>query len=210
MTQLLIATTNKHKFQEVCRIFSECGLTGWEPVPLSAFPFYEAPEEDGATFGENAVIKAAHAAAELGMMTLADDSGLAVDALDGAPGIYSARYADDESEGHDDAANRRKLLREMADVPEEKRGAAFICAAALADPKGEAVFIEGRCEGIIAREEVGENGFGYDCLFYLPQFKATMAQISEDEKNAVSHRGKAMRKMAALLTDIKNDTEQHK
>lgn len=202
MKKLLIATGNQHKLREIGDIFAANGLTGWELISLADYPDYEAPEEDGSSFAENAAIKAVAAAQATGLLTLADDSGLAVDALDGAPGIHSARYADDISAGHDDQANRDKLLREMAEVPDQLRGAAFVCAAALATPEGDAVFIEGRCEGRITWEEIGENGFGYDNLFFIPSMGKTMAQMDEAEKNSMSHRGKAMSKIAAMLAHL--------
>ena len=202
MKKLLIATGNRHKLQEIGDIFAACGLDDWELISLAEFPDYEAPEENGASFAENAAIKATAAAQATGLLTLADDSGLSVDALNGAPGIRSARYADDISAGHDDQANRDKLLREMAQVPDQLRTAAFVCAAALATPEGDAVFIEGRCVGRITWEEIGENGFGYDNLFFIPALGKTMAQMDEAEKNSLSHRGKAMSKIAAMLKHI--------
>jgi len=205
MNKLLVATGNAHKLQEIRQIMEAAGLQGWELVSLAQYPDYQPPEEDGDTFCANAAIKAMAAAEMSGLLTLADDSGLTVDALNGAPGVRSARYADDLGCGHDDCANRAKLLKEMADVPDGQRNAAFVCAAALATPDGGAAFIEGRCCGTIAREEKGSGGFGYDNLFFLPELGKTMAELSEEEKNAMSHRGRAMRKIAAALMDTAKD-----
>ena len=201
MNKILIATTNKHKIKEIAAIFSEAGLEGWEMISLDAFLDYQPPEETGKTFAENAMIKALAAAKMSGLLTLADDSGLAVAALNGEPGVYSARYADLPGKTHNDAANRRKLLEQMASVPDGERQASFVCAAALATPEQEAFFLEGRCEGEIIREERGANGFGYDSLFYLPQLAKTMAELDEEQKNVLSHRGVAMRKIALMLKD---------
>jgi len=196
----LLATGNAHKVREIKEIFADQGLTGWEIVDLSAYPEYEAPEEDGDSFRANAAIKAAAAARYAGLIALADDSGLAVDALSGAPGIYSARYAGTG----DDGDNRHKLLQALAGVPEADRGAAFVCQACLAFPAadGEVAlwFGEGCCEGRIAFSESGENGFGYDSLFYLPDKDCTMAELDPAEKNRLSHRYRAMSRAAALLS----------
>ena len=202
MKRLLIATTNQHKLEEIKKIMAEAGLDNWELVSLNDYQDYEAPEENGESFAKNAAIKALAASSMSGLLTLADDSGLTVDALDGAPGIHSARYADKNGHTHDDAANRAKLLSAMKDIPDNQRTAAFVCTAALATPEGEAVFIEGRCLGRIAHLECGENGFGYDSLFYLPELAKTMAQLTDEEKNAISHRGRAMSKIAAMLKKL--------
>lgn len=198
--KLLLATGNAHKVREIKEIFAEQGLTGWEIVDLSAYAGYEPPEEDGDSFRANAAIKAAAATRHTGLIALADDSGLAVDWLDGAPGIYSARYAGTG----DDGDNRKKLLSALAGVPEEQRNGAFVCQACLAFPAdGGDVglwFGEGRCEGRIAFAERGENGFGYDSLFYLPEHGCTMAELDPEVKNQLSHRFRAMSKAAAFLS----------
>lgn len=199
--KLLVATTNNHKLQEIRDIFAECGVTGWLLISLQNYPHYVAPEENGATFAENALIKATTAAKMSGLLTLADDSGLLVEALDGAPGVQSARYAADWGRDHDDAANRLKLLQALEKTTDEARGAAFVCNAALATPSDETAVVEGRCEGIIAHEERGSGGFGYDSLFFLPELMRTMAELSPKEKNNLSHRGRAMRQIAALLAN---------
>ncbi|NLF80404.1 MAG: RdgB/HAM1 family non-canonical purine NTP pyrophosphatase [Clostridia bacterium] len=198
--KLLVATANAHKLQEIRDIFATCGMNHWLLIGLDHYPHYVPPLENGATFAENALIKATAAARMSGLLTLADDSGLMVDALAGAPGVHSARYAADWGADHDDAANRKKLLAALAQTADEQRGAAFICAAALATPAAETASVEGRCEGRIIREERGEGGFGYDSLFFLPGLGQTMAELSAAVKNELSHRGQAMRQIAALLT----------
>lgn len=198
--KLLLATGNAHKVREIKEIFAEQGLAGWEIADLSAYPEYEPPEEDGDSFRANAAIKAAAAARMSGLISLADDSGLAVDYLGGAPGIYSARYAGTG----DDADNRRKLLQALSGVEEARRAGAFVCQACLAFPADDGDvglwFGEGRCEGRIAFAEKGENGFGYDSLFYLPERGCTMAELEPEVKNRLSHRFRAMSKAAAFLS----------
>ena len=199
---LLLATGNANKVREIKEIFAAQGLTGWEIKDLSFFPDYEPPEEDGDSFRANAAIKAVAAARYAGLIALADDSGLTVEHLHGAPGIYSARYAGTG----DDADNRRKLLEALSDVAEEDRAAAFVCQACLAFPAADGDvglwFGEGRCEGRIAFDERGENGFGYDSLFYLPDKDRTMAELPPEEKNLLSHRYHAMSRAAAFLRRI--------
>ena len=199
---LLLATGNANKVREIREIFAMQGLEDWELRDLSLYPDYQPPEEDGSSFQDNAAIKAVAAAAYSGLISLADDSGLAVEHLSGAPGIYSARYAGTG----DDADNRQKLLAALADVPDDRRGAAFVCQACLAFPgeNGETGlwFGEGRCEGRIAHAERGENGFGYDSLFYLPEFDRTMAELAPEQKNRLSHRFRAMSKAAAFLARL--------
>ena len=153
-------------------------------------------DEIGATFAENAVLKAENLAAVTGLMTLADDSGLCVDALDGRPGIHSARWA---GEAATDAARNALLLSEMASVPMESRAAQFVCAAALARPNKQTEIAEGRCEGFLLSEPRGSNGFGYDPLFFLPGLNRTMAELTGDEKNQISHRAGAITALAPRL-----------
>lgn len=157
----------------------------------------ELPEETGTTFEENAILKARAVAKQTGLMAIADDSGLEVDALDGAPGVYSARYAGGES---DDRKNRQKLLREMEYVPDSERSARFRCAIAIAFSPHDIVTASGSCEGSITRAERGTGGFGYDPLFELPDGR-TMAELKPEEKNLMSHRGHAMRKAIAIIRD---------
>lgn len=147
------------------------------------------PEEVGETFADNARAKAEFVTAQTGLISLADDSGLEVDALDGLPGVRTARYAGEDAT---DAANRQKLLAALSEIPDDDRGARFISFVAIAHPNGETMLFAGTCEGSIAHAERGEGGFGYDSLFLLPNGQ-TFAEIGSDEKNAISHRGQAMR-----------------
>lgn len=199
MRQLLIATGNAHKIQEIREILEDCGIQVERLLCLKDIPGYEAPEEDGDSFRANAIIKAEAAAKASGLPALADDSGLTVDALGGAPGIYSARYAGPEQ---DDAANRRKLLSALADTPQGQRQGAFVCAVALALPGEETIVREAIVPGEIAPEEQGDGGFGYDCLFFLPEKGSTMAQLPQAEKNGLSHRAKALEALADVLSAL--------
>jgi XTP/dITP diphosphohydrolase len=196
---LLIATDNTHKVREISAILHELGRKDIKLPDLTAYPDYAAPEESGASFAENARIKALAAAAYTGYPALADDSGLMVAALDGAPGIYSARYA---GAGHDDAANNAKLLTELADTPQERRQAAFCCFIALARPDGRFWLAEGRLEGIILKTPRGCGGFGYDPLFYLPPDNRTLAELDPKEKNRWSHRALALENALPLLENL--------
>ncbi len=192
--KVIAATRNRHKLTEFSRILSPMG---YEVVSQEEVcPGIEV-EEDGATFLENARKKAVEIFRRTGMPTIADDSGLCVDALNGAPGVHSARYADDEGDGHDDKANNRKLLRELAGVPMEKRTARFVSAISFAIGEGELVECEGFCQGQIAFEALGDNGFGYDPLFLVEG--GSFASIPGEEKDRISHRGNALRKLQALL-----------
>ncbi|MFH1124313.1 MAG: XTP/dITP diphosphatase [Pseudomonadota bacterium] len=181
---LVLATRNQGKILE----FREL-LSGFDVEIRSLMDFGPIPpvSEEGETFEENAYQKAFFTAKVLGLAALADDSGLVVEALGGAPGVRSARYA---GEGASDEANNRKLLEAMEGM--DNRKAAFECVIALAVPRGPALIYEGRCEGEITREGLGANGFGYDPVFYYPPLKKTFAQISREEKNSISHRGRAM------------------
>lgn len=193
--KVIVATRNRHKLTEFSRILAPMGyeLVSQEEV----CPDIEV-EEDGATFLENARKKAETIFRETGLPTVADDSGLCVDALDGEPGVHSARYADDEGADHNDKANNRKLLRKLENIPMEKRTARFVCAIAFVMGEGEIIQCEGTCEGHIAFEEQGDNGFGYDPLF-LVEGGRSFAEIDGDEKDRVSHRGNALRKLQGLL-----------
>jgi XTP/dITP diphosphohydrolase len=165
-------------------------------LALDDFSNVPEVEEDGKSFTENALKKARYYSSYFGKLTLADDSGLEVDILKGLPGIYSARYA---GEGGSHEENNRKLLRAMEGIPISKRGARFRCVIALVSPDGREAVTEGSCKGRIGFKEVGRKGFGYDPLFILPQFGKTMAQLSTEEKNRISHRGKALRKLRKIL-----------
>ena len=195
MKQVVIATKNKGKAKDFEALF---GPFGYEVVTM----FDVAPEveidETGKTFEENAILKAETLANLLGKIVIADDSGLAIDALNGEPGVYSARYAGD----HDDEANMVKVLENMKDVPEEQRTARFGCALAIAGPNMETKTVFGTCEGVIAHEKKGTNGFGYDPIFYVPALEKHMAELSAEDKGAISHRGNAIRKLALELAEL--------
>ena len=160
---------------------------------------WEEVEETGSTFAENAIMKARIAAQRTGLVSLADDSGLEVDALQGAPGVYSARYA---GEPKDDERNNDKLLKELEGVPDEQRTARFCCSLAVVSPTGEEFLTEGIVEGRILNERRGKEGFGYDPLFYLPDFGRTMAQLNLSQKNKISHRAQAFRQVVPRLKEL--------
>lgn len=182
---VLAATNNAHKLAEI--------KAKLEPLGIRVFSLQEKnisciPEETGSTFRDNALAKARAIHALAAMPVLADDSGLTVEALHGAPGVWSARYAGEHA---DDAANNARLLSELADVPPGRRQAAFVCALAFIDDRGEEVF-EGHCPGEILTHPVGENGFGYDPLFFLPKIGLSMAELPMEKKNTLSHRARAL------------------
>jgi len=194
--ELLVATTNPGKLAEVRAYLKNLPL---KIVSLNDLGQWPVVVEDRATFDENALKKARTLAEYSGCLTLADDSGLEVDALDGAPGIYSARYGGAEG---DDDKNNQKLLRELIGVPDEKRTGRFVCALALCAPKARGMkdwTARESCEGRIAFELKGQNGFGYDPLFFYPPFGKTFGEIDREIKATVSHRGKALRKLAEAL-----------
>lgn len=193
----VVATRNRDKAREIREIMGG----RFDLRALSDFP--EAPEvvEDGSTYLENAMKKARSCFRATGLPSLADDSGLEVDFLDGAPGVRSSRFA---GEGGDYRANNRKLLEAMKGVPRENRTARFRCVVALADADGEA-WVEGICEGLILDACRGESGFGYDPVFFVPDENRTFAEMSPDEKNAISHRGVAFRKAATMLARRRMD-----
>ena len=191
--KLLVATGNPGKMREVSHILK--GLP-FRVLSLQNLGLSMTVEETGETFAENAILKANAYCASAGMLTMADDSGLVVDALDGRPGVLSARYG---GEGLTDPQRVELLLRELEDVPWEKRTARFRCVIALAWPDGQVETVEGVVEGVIQYEPEGCNGFGYDPIFHLPERGCTTAQLSTSEKNRISHRGQAVRKAAELL-----------
>lgn len=193
---LVLASNNQGKLREIRQLLAPLGL---EVKTAAQAGFSEDVEETGDTFEANAKLKACTVAEALGLPALADDSGLAVEALGGAPGVYSARYA---GPGASDAERSAKLLRELAEVPEEKRAAAFVCVMACCLPSGQVLTAQGRLEGRIALEPAGSNGFGYDPVFELPERGCTVAQLSAEEKNAISHRGRALRELAKDLVDF--------
>jgi XTP/dITP diphosphohydrolase len=206
--RLLIATTNPGKLREFRDLLD--GMA-WHCVDLSALGAMAAIEETGQTFRANAVLKAAGYAKALGTWTLADDSGLCVDALEGKPGVHSARWAAMNGAGRGDAANNKLLLEQMENVPDERRGARFVCALALADPRGDVVItVQDDVHGRLLRAPAGVNGFGYDPLFFVPDLGKTTAQLPPEEKHRISHRGKALRRMRSLMEEmgIKGGDEQ--
>jgi XTP/dITP diphosphohydrolase len=190
--RVVLATRNAHKVDELRRILGDAGLDV-DLVGVDAFPDVPEVDETGETFAENAVLKAVAVAAATGLLALADDSGLEVDALAGAPGVRSARWA---GEHGDDAANLDLVLAQTADVPDGARGAAFVCAAASATPGGAVEVVEGRLTGTLLRARRGEGGFGYDPVFVPLGESRTTAEMSPTEKDAISHRGQAFRALA--------------
>ncbi|MCM1259454.1 MAG: RdgB/HAM1 family non-canonical purine NTP pyrophosphatase [Prevotella sp.] len=193
--KVLLATKNKHKVKELVNIF-ENSQFNIEILNLSDFPEIEEPIEDGMTFLENAIIKAHYYYAQFGIPVISDDSGIVVDALEGRPGIYSARYASMDQSNASSADNRKKLLSEMEGITQ--RSAHFECAMVYYDGK-QCVTSTGKTEGLILEEEIGHNGFGYDTLFYVSECEKAMGLLSEDEKNQISHRGKASRALIQQL-----------
>ncbi len=191
MTKVLLATRNVRKLAELRRILSE--VMRVELLGLDDVPAYDEAPETGATFADNALLKAREAARHTGLVAVADDSGLTVDALNGMPGVLSARWA---GPGRDDAANLRLVLDQIADVPELRRGAAFICAAALVTPDGAEHLVEGRVDGTLLHAPRGAGGFGYDPIFVPIGETRTTAELTPAEKDAVSHRGRAFRALA--------------
>lgn len=197
MKQILVATRSKGKFPEIVAVLSEAGF---ECVNLNDVP--ELPkdfevEEPAMTFEGNAIIKAMTIGKKTGKLTLAEDAGLCVDALDGRPGVYTARYAPGTDEDR-----YQKLLGELEGVPESERTARFVAVVAIYDPATDKIrTCEGKYEGLISTEPVGDNGFGYDPVFYSPELQKTNAQLSLEEKNRVSHRGQALQKAKQILLE---------
>ena len=203
MMPLLLATSNPHKIEEIAAVLEPLGIEVVGLDSLDVIP--PEPVEDGNTFEANARLKAIGYARSTGQLCLADDSGLVVDALGGAPGIHSARYAGlGETRDERDRANNEKLMRELKDISEDQRSARFVCAMCLADEEGN-VLAETRGEfpGLITNQPRGTNGFGYDPLLYLPDVDCTSAELSPAEKNTRSHRGHASRQMAKKIKDLK-------
>ncbi|OYQ65249.1 XTP/dITP diphosphatase [Aerococcus sp. 1KP-2016] len=194
MKEIMIATANPGKAKEFKSLFAKYNI---DVKTLLDFPNYPEIPETGETFIENATIKATTAAKDLHIPVIADDSGLSVDALDGAPGVYSARYAGPEKS---DANNRKKLLDALSDVTDEQRTARFHTYLVVADAEGHVLkSYHGTLDGFITREERGENGFGYDAIFYVPSKDKTTAQMSAEQKDSLSHRGNALRLLAKDL-----------
>ncbi len=212
--QFVLASRNQKKLKELSNILEGLGI---ELLPLPD----DAPEpvEDGETFEDNALIKARSAAKFTGMAAIADDSGLCVDSLEGAPGVYSARYGSKAyfdyagrsglkvkgnplRAGADDRERTLFLLQNMSEVPDDERGAKFVCAAACVTPGGGTITVCGECEGCITKTLIGEGGFGYDPVFYVPEYKCTFGELPPEIKNTVSHRAKALKKMKKILLGL--------
>ncbi len=198
--EILIATGNAGKVREFREMLDNARFT-WRG--LSDFPAITPVEETGHTFRANAALKAAGYARATGLWTLADDSGLEVDALQSSPGVFSARWAELHSAGKGDQANNALLLDQLKDVPDAARTARFVCVLALSNPRGQIVLTtRDTVEGVMRSTPVGSNGFGYDPLFYVPALRRTTAELSGEEKHRISHRGKALRRMKQLLQRI--------
>jgi XTP/dITP diphosphohydrolase len=200
--QIVISTTNPGKIGELRATLGE--IVKW--LSLSNFPKIEPVEESGQTFAENARLKALGYANQTGLWAIADDSGLVIDALGGAPGVNSARFSGEKTVNEKgdliDHRNIAKVLRLMQDIPPEKRSARFVCCLCLAAPCKVLLEAQGTIEGRILEREVGGNGFGYDPIFFVPSLNKTVAQMTSEEKNAISHRGNAIRKLKPKLLEI--------
>ena len=193
MKSVLIATKNKGKIKEFERFFSKFG---YQVQSLLDYDKTMEIEETGTTFEENALIKARTLAKLTKQDVISDDSGLEVSILDGEPGIYSARYSGID---HDDEANNSKLMKKLENTPIEKRGAQFVCALAFVTKDLKETVVRGTCQGVIAFRKQGNNGFGYDPLFYIPRLDKTLAQLTPSEKEAISHRGDALKQLEKVL-----------
>lgn len=198
--KIVVATTNPGKIAELgAMLGGDIELLG-----LADFEGLDEIEEDGLSFAENAVKKAAGYAMATGCWTIADDSGLVIDSLGGAPGIKSARFSGEKAEDRTllDHKNMAKVLKLLEGVPKEERTARFVCCLCLASPVEVLIQTKGTLEGFITEKEIGENGFGYDPIFFVPHLNKTAAQLTAEEKNAISHRGSAIRKLKPLLNEL--------
>ncbi len=204
--KILIATANGNKVREFSEILSSYAkeLSQIEFISLKDIDFHGEIDENADTFEGNALIKA-RAGASLGYLCIADDSGLAVDYLNGAPGVYSARYATGE---HNDSANNEKLLEQLKGVPDERRSAKFVCVIAAVAPTGQEFTVRGECSGIIAQKIMGDCGFGYDPLFYVPKYHKTFGELTHEEKNKISHRGNAIKLLCEKLPNFISEYEK--
>ncbi len=196
--RLVLASRNTHKIVEMRRILTELGLD-IELVGTDQFPDLPDVDETGTSFAANALLKAREVCAYTGLPAIGDDSGLSVDALNGMPGIYSARWAGTHGR---DAENLSLLIAQLDHVPANRRGAAFHCAVAVATPEGDERIVEGIVEGSLIGTPRGANGFGYDPIFVPTGFSITTAEMTDDEKDAISHRGRALRAIAPVLAEL--------
>ncbi|MDS0131965.1 MULTISPECIES: RdgB/HAM1 family non-canonical purine NTP pyrophosphatase [unclassified Amycolatopsis] len=199
MTKLLLATRNAKKLGELRRIVAAEGLSGLEVIGLADVPSFPEAPETAPDFEGNAVAKARDAVAATGLPAIADDSGIAVDALNGMPGVLSARWSGKHG---DDEANLDLVLGQLSDVPDERRGAQFVCVAALVLPSGEETVVRGEWRGTLVRSRRGVNGFGYDPIFRPDGESRTSAEMEPAEKDAVSHRGLALRALVPALREL--------
>jgi XTP/dITP diphosphohydrolase len=199
VTKLLLATRNAKKLGELRRILAAEGISGIEVLGLADVPSFPEAPETAPDFEGNAVAKARDAVAACGLPAIADDSGLAVDALNGMPGVLSARWSGRHG---DDEANLDLVLGQLRDVPDERRGAQFVCAAALVLPSGEETVVRGEWRGTLVRERRGTNGFGYDPIFVPDGESRTSAEMDPAEKDAASHRGRALRALLPALREL--------
>ena len=197
---IIVATKNAHKVTEMSALL--CTSGDIELITMRDAGLDIEIEENGKTFEENAKIKAREVCRLTGKPAIADDSGLAVDVLGGAPGIYSARYASTDSGNASDEANNEKLLENLKDIPGPERTARFVSAVALVLPDGREYCAIGTCEGLITREARGNGGFGYDPLFFCPAFSKTFGELTAEEKNSISHRNRACLKLKEIISDI--------
>ena len=195
--KVILASKNQHKLTELSAILSQLGF---EIALESEYGLDIDVEETGTTFEENSFLKADAVMKASGLPVLADDSGLMVDALDGAPGVYSARYGHKAS----DKERTAYLLENMKEVPEERRGAKFVCVITCLFPDGRKIVARGECPGVIARVPHGENGFGYDPVFYLPELGMTYAELPSEQKNAISHRARALQDFCRKYQEVQN------
>jgi XTP/dITP diphosphohydrolase len=199
VTRLVLATHNRHKVVELRRILADAGLGDIEVLSADDLPGLPDVAETGTTFAENALLKAHAVAAATGLPAVADDSGLCVAVLGGSPGVFSARWAGRHGDDH---ANLQLLLAQISDVPDDRRAGWFVCAAALALPDGREHVAEGRLNGSVARAPRGANGFGYDPVFVPEGETRTTAELSDGEKDAISHRGRALRALVPVVRDL--------
>jgi len=198
--EIVIATLNQNKLKEFKALLKDCQVT---LLALKDFPHIPEIVEDGKTFRENALKKATVVARATGKLTIADDSGLEVEALGGRPGVYSARFA---GNGAGDAENNAKLLKELKGVPPDKRGACFKCVLGIATPQGETAYVEGECRGVVIDVLRGHHGFGYDPVFLVPEYNQTFSEMPPEKKNSISHRSRALAKLLDILPRYLEET----